>query len=292
MCQRLFKGDNLPLAFCLDVNAECLKDLGRSAEALPKYEAAYEVLAQIYPGDHAELATSLNHVAECLDCLGRSNEALPKAETAFAMRLRVYQGDHPNVVRSLQTLAGCLEALSRPTEAIEKHREALAVTQRMLEAQPSSSMLKTYLAETHRALGDVLASSGDAEGALKNYRAGLEAVEAIPSVDNSSAKAAALHRSLRADLGREELEILVLEVLPGGQGEKIGLRKGDVITRYADQKITASGQLTQLVATNAGPEIGLEVRRDGQLLAFKLSKGKLGARFREKSISDSSLRNR
>src|SRR5439155_5593428 len=148
------------------------------------------------------------------------------------------------------------------------------------------------LAETHRALGDVLASNGDPEEAMKSYRDGLQAVEAIPEAVKTSAQAAVLHLSLRADLGLEELDVRVLEVLPGGQAEKVGLRKGDTISRYGEQKITALSQLTQLIAASKGPYRELEIRRDGKPLTVRVGEGKLGARFEERSISVSTRESR
>ena len=75
----------------------------------------------------------------------------------------------------------------------------------------------------------------------------------------------------------------MLEVLPGGQAEKVGLRKGDVVTSYAGERITALGRLIRLVAVNSAPDIDLSIRRDGQPIALKVGAGKLGARFEERA---------
>jgi tetratricopeptide (TPR) repeat protein len=287
MSRRLFKGDSPQEAWCLDECGTALKNQGRSAEALPKYQAAYEMLDRHYQGTQykgeqsADVATDLRHVAECLICLDRPAEALPKVEAAFAMGQRIYKGDRVHVIRSLQTLADCFDSLGQPSKAMDKQREALAIVQRMSEAQPSSRLLKMLLAETLRALGDLLASTGDVDSALKSYRDGLQAAEAVLAVDQSSPPALALRRSLRARLGLEELDVVVLEVLGVGQAEKIGLRKGDVVMRYAGQKVTAVSRMSQLVQVSKGPDLELEIRRDGKPLTLNVGEGKLGARFEE-----------
>jgi S1-C subfamily serine protease len=86
----------------------------------------------------------------------------------------------------------------------------------------------------------------------------------------------------------EEFQVVVLEVLAGGQAGEIGLRKGDVVTRYAGQKIISLGRLNQFVATSSGADTELEIRRDGKPLTFKVGQGRLGARFEEKAAAAAS----
>ena len=81
------------------------------------------------------------------------------------------------------------------------------------------------------------------------------------------------------------MKILVLEVLPGGQGERVGLRKGDVVTSYAGQNITETGRLNRLVAASTGSNVELAIRRDGKPLTLKVGAGKLGVRFEERSVT-------
>jgi tetratricopeptide (TPR) repeat protein len=288
MSRRLFKGDTPQEAWCLDECGTALKNLGRSAEALPKYQAAYEMLDRVYQGTpykgeaRADVATDLRHVAECLLCLGRHAEALPKAEAAYAMGQRIYKGDRVHVIRNLQTLADCFNALRQPAKAMEKQREGLAIVQRMSAAQPSSPLLEMILAEMLRALGDLLlASMGDEESALKSYQQGLQAAEAVLAADKSRPPALALRSSLRARLGLEDVDVVVLEVLAGGQAEKVGLRKGDIVTHYAGQKITHLGRLNQLLGVSKGPDLELEIQRNGKPLTLNVVEGKLGVRFED-----------
>jgi eukaryotic-like serine/threonine-protein kinase len=292
MRQRIYKGDDPLLVTSLNNVASCLDVLDRSTEALPQHEAALAMAQRIYPGDQAAVAKMLHNIAVCLDDLDRPAEALPSYEKALQMRQRIYKGDHRDVAVSLNKIAGCLDSLGQHAEAVLDHREALTVLQRLILAQPSNYLLKMDLAETYRALGDVLATTGDGRAAQESYRTGLQVLEVVPETGSSDAKTAALRLSLRADLGLEEAQVVVQTVVSGGQAEKIGLRKGDVVSRYAAQKITAAGQLTRLVGMSAASDLELEIRRDGKLLTFNVGGGKLGARFKERSMPASSGINR
>ncbi len=117
MRQRLFKGDHSDIAASLNNVAFCLNALGRSAEALPKYEAALAMWQRLFKGDNEDVATGLNNVASCLQDLGRPEKALPRFETALAMRRRVLPADHIDIRISEFNLGRILPGLRRYDEA-------------------------------------------------------------------------------------------------------------------------------------------------------------------------------
>ncbi len=97
--------------------AACLQSLGRSAEALPKHEAALEMYQRLFKGDHPDVATGLNNVAACLRSLGRPAEALPKFEASPEMYRRVLPPGHPDTLYPQVGMAHTLIDLMRFTEA-------------------------------------------------------------------------------------------------------------------------------------------------------------------------------
>jgi tetratricopeptide (TPR) repeat protein len=297
MWQRIYKGDHPNVATGLNNVAYCLNYLGRPAEALPKYEAALAMRQRIFKGDHPDVAASLTSVAACLNLLGRPAVALPNYEAALAMRQRIYKEDHSDVAYGLNNLAACLDQLSRPTEALPKYQEAEAMFARLIEAQPANKSLKLGLVKSFRGRGDDLARTGDTPRATNSYQQGLQIADSLLSGGATDAQLAQLRLSLRARLGLEQVEVVVLSVVPDGQGQRIGLRKGDVLVRYAGERIVSSDllpsqrfdsfhQLTNEVAGTKGREIELEIRRNEKVLKFTVTEGSLGVRCESRSISD------
>jgi hypothetical protein len=74
-------------------------------------------------------------------------------------------------------------------------------------------------------------------------------------------------------------EIVVKEVQPDGQAEKLGIKSGDIFTHYDGKPLRYSFQFD--TAHDAQPPDGspkeLKVLRDGQELIFMISPGKIGA---------------
>src|SRR5206468_12435091 len=99
--------------------ASCLKTLGRDTEALPKFEAAYEMLQRIYKGrDQSDVARSLNNIAFCLGDMGRF------AEAGLEMSRRIFKGDNLYEPFCLDVNAACLKNLGRSAEALPKYEAA------------------------------------------------------------------------------------------------------------------------------------------------------------------------
>jgi CHAT domain-containing protein len=67
--------------------------------------------------------------------------------------------------------------------------------------------------------------------------------------------------------------LLLTQVVPGGNADKSGLRVGDVLLRYDDQKLTALADLKPVEGPTA---VAVQVWRDGQVLELKVQPGRLG----------------
>jgi len=68
--------------------------------------------------------------------------------------------------------------------------------------------------------------------------------------------------------------LLLTLVLPDGNAGKAGLRSGDVLLRYGEQKLT---KLADFKPAAGGESISVRIWRDGQTLDVQLKPGKLGA---------------
>lgn len=77
MWQRLFKGDHPKVATGLNNLALCLQSLGRSAEALPRFQAALDMRKRVLPPEHIDVRVSQVGLGAVLVDLNRYEEADP-----------------------------------------------------------------------------------------------------------------------------------------------------------------------------------------------------------------------
>src|SRR5262249_42391033 len=79
-----------------------------------------------------------------------------------------------------------------------------------------------------------------------------------------------LDPDLRPLVGRVDHGALVLDVLPGEAGESAGLKRYDVITDIAGQRVDDSDALVRLIsARSPGSTVALSVLRDGRPLRLQ-----------------------
>lgn len=91
---------------------------------------------------------------------------------------------------------------------------------------------------------------------------------------------------------KEPIGALVRDVVPGGTGEKAGLKAGDVIIKFADQQVKNSRKLQILVAESpVGKDVKILVMRGGKEveLTAKIVENKKDEQVSESSASPSSL---
>ncbi len=74
-------------------------------------------------------------------------------------------------------------------------------------------------------------------------------------------------------------QVRVAGVVPGSQAERLGVQPGDVVLRYAGEKITRAAQLVELTRQIKTPAIPLTLGRSGKTLDLTAQPGKLGVRL-------------
>lgn len=71
--------------------------------------------------------------------------------------------------------------------------------------------------------------------------------------------------------------VLITRLVPGSQGEQLGLRLGDIITTYASKPITTPDDLIAAVSANTTSEVPVVAKRGEQTVTITAKPGKLGA---------------
>jgi serine protease Do len=80
---------------------------------------------------------------------------------------------------------------------------------------------------------------------------------------------------LGVHLDSDAAECVIAEVVPDSPAEKAGLRPGDVVLRFDDQRVADADDLVSRTGrTRPGDEVALEVRRDRTVLKVKVVIGK------------------
>lgn len=76
-------------------------------------------------------------------------------------------------------------------------------------------------------------------------------------------------------LDKDAPDCRIGEIYPKSPAEAVGLKKGDVVTRFGGQRIANSGELMLYLARQRpGDEVPIEVRRDDETLKLKLTVGR------------------
>lgn len=83
----------------------------------------------------------------------------------------------------------------------------------------------------------------------------------------------ALLSGLGFDIWRPRLAAIVGRVMPGGAGERAGLREGDLILTFAGEPVDDFAALVQFVEPAMGRSIVLGIRRDGRTLTVPITIG-------------------
>eukprot|EP00798_Chlamydomonas_sp_ICE-L_P018725 gene18725-25256_t len=152
--QRILGPEHPDTLLSLNNLAGCLRDLGRSSDALPSYKRSLEVRERTLGPEHPDTLGSVNGLASCLSDLGWSSDALPLYERALEVRERTLGPEHPRTLGSLSNMASCLSDLGRVSDALPLYERALEVRERTLGPEhPSTLGSLTCLASCLDALG-------------------------------------------------------------------------------------------------------------------------------------------
>jgi tetratricopeptide (TPR) repeat protein len=145
MRQRIYHGDHPDIATDLSNLALCLDALGRTKEALPKFEEALAMSQRVHPGEHPSVAYGLANLGSCLDDLGRPEEAYQKYQEATKMLQDLLEKMPQSVAvkvqlaETQQKTGDVLREMGKETEALERYRTGLQIVESLLSAQVSSA---------------------------------------------------------------------------------------------------------------------------------------------------------
>jgi hypothetical protein len=112
----------------------------------------------------------------------------------------------------------------------------------------------------------------------ERYREALENLEDPQSALRTRLGEQAFDRYLHAS--GDNNRIRVQSIIEASPAAAAGLESGDIIHRYANQRIFSMADLRSAMADgNAGESVSVEVSRDGSRRSFYLSRGPLGVRL-------------
>ncbi len=263
-------------------------EAGRYDEALKLREDVLALYRKVSGPEHPDTVEAMGHLADSFEEAGRRDEALKLRKEVVALYDKVNGPEHPDTIEAVRDLAlSCAEA-GRRAEALQNYRNVLPLYQRLAAGQPGNITAKLGLAKTCQELADLFAETGQTEAAVTNYQNGLELAQAILAGDAANDEAAKLRLACRIALGLEKGEVVVQKILPGSPAEQAGLRKGDVLVRYAGQPFVSAARVSILTGRAKGSGIELEIRRDGAHLKLNVSPGLLGAQCEDQPIAGKS----
>jgi hypothetical protein len=78
-------------------------------------------------------------------------------------------------------------------------------------------------------------------------------------------------------------QLVIQEVIPGGQGESVGLLAGDVVLSYNNRKITTNVGLREALTSvkSNTKSVIMVIEREGKRMKIKLAPGRIGIRLAE-----------
>jgi len=272
----IYGPDHPEVATILNNLASLLQDTNRLPEAELLMERSLKISEASYGPDHPDVAIRLISLAYLYQTTGRLKEAEPLLRRALKISEASYGPDHPQVAAGLNILAALLNTTNRMTEAEPLLRQTVGIFLRFQTrtGHRHSSILtalENYLVLTLR----MDMEAGDIRGRLDTLRA---------EVGLTPSEFQEILAEVVAKLAPEVYQVVIKEVVKGGQGDTVGLQAGDVYLSYQGQAITSADQLIKLTSEEKGETIPLEVRRGEAVLKFTLKPGKLGTRIENRPL--------
>jgi tetratricopeptide (TPR) repeat protein len=251
------------VAVALNNLARLLQDTSRLAEAEPLMKRVVAIFEKSYGPEHPNVATALNNLAQLLKATHRLAEAEPLYRKALAIDEKSYGPEHPDVAIALNNLAALMYATNRLEEAEPLMRRHLVI------------FLKFTRATGHE--------HPHLRAAFANYQQLLQALHLPPAQIQTrlaaAAEAAGYGAAEWAALQARLQTARVVALVPGSQAERLGIQPGDIILRYAGQKITGVAQLVELTGKTRTSAIPLTIQRAGQDIHLTAQPGTLGVQL-------------
>ncbi len=261
--EKSFGPENPNVARDLNNLATLMYATKRLAEAEPLMRRALAIDEKSYGPEHPEVATALNNLASLLQDTKRLDQAEPLMHRALGIDEKSYGPEHPDVARDLHNLATLMYATKRLelAELLER-RNVLILLKSTRAAGHELPYLRTDYA-TYQAL---------------LFALHLKPAAIAQRLDTLGSEAGYTAEEWAAVQAAWE-QVRVVGVVPGSQAEGLGLQPGDVISRYAGEKITRNARLIELTSQIKTPAIPLTILRAGKAINLTAQPGKLGVQL-------------
>jgi len=243
--------------------AALMYSTNRFAEAEPLMRKVLAIDEKSYGPEHPMVAAALNNLAQLLKATNRLAVAEPLMRRALTIDEKSYGPEHPDVARDLNNLAKLLQSTSRLAEAEPLMRRHLVI---LLKFTRATSHEHPHLWQAITNYQKLLAQTG-----LKPTQITQRLAETALQAGYTAEEWAAMQAVWE--------QVRVVGVVPSSQAEGLGLQPGDVISRYAGEKITRNARLIELTSQIKTPAIPLTILRAGKAINLTAQPGKLGVRL-------------
>jgi eukaryotic-like serine/threonine-protein kinase len=136
--------------------------------ALAAFLEMAELANETFGPDHPETGFAHMALGNAYSGVSKIDQAVAEYELAHAIWARTLGPEHPTTITATFNLANLFAVSGRVDDALRLHREVLGARERIF------SPGHIEIAESHSAVGDVLAWHDDFEGALAEHRRSLE----------------------------------------------------------------------------------------------------------------------
>lgn len=301
-------GGHTNISSALNGLASLLQSTNRTAEAEPLLRRALKIDEARFGADHPNVARDLNNLAQLLQASNRYTEAEPlsRRNVDILVAVTVSAGYvHPNLRAAVENHRALLRDLGlTESDTYAKLRDILGS---VLTPAILGPFLVTVTEIDKGGLGEAIglqagdtfvSFNGQAITSLEQFAL----MFAVPTSEENTLEMMRAGKNLTFKIKSGKLsihcenrpmplatdpgpfQVVILEVMKGGQGEALGLQTGDVYLNYDGRAITSKEQLIQLAGESKREAIPLEVLRDGKKLNFSAKPGKLGIRIENRPL--------
>jgi len=242
-------GKNHPsIATTLNNLAELYRMQGNYDQAKPLYERALAIDEKVYGKEHFVVARDINNLALLYHNQGEYNKAEPLFQRALSIGEKVHGKKHPLVATVLNNLAELHRIKGSYEQAKPLYKRSLAIGEKVFgKEHPDVAQSLNNLALLHQIQGNYSQAKPLYERSLAIVEKilGSEHPDTVNILNNLATmydiqgdytRAEPLYQRLMKIIGKTE--ILVISILPNSQGEKLGIKAGDIFTHYNGEPIS------------------------------------------------------